>query len=153
MEICKEFNFEAAHKLMSSYSTKCQNIHGHSYKVKLTFAGGLNNDGMVTDFGHINNVVKPFLEQFDHALMVCMYDDLFNNIEGELRKARQKLVITSCNPTSENLACLLFEHISKLHDLKVKLVKVSINETCTSEAVVTYKDNIPSYTINFIKGL
>ena len=57
VRITKEFNFEAV--TLDGYDGKCQDIHGHNYKLSLTFLGepitnkSLSTNGMVVDFGEI----------------------------------------------------------------------------------------------------
>ena len=46
-----EFYFEAAHQLNLSYESKCENLHGPSYKCAITITSDkLNQDGMIVDF-------------------------------------------------------------------------------------------------------
>ena len=40
VRITKEFDFEAAHAL-DGYDGKCKDIHGHNYKLSLTFLESL----------------------------------------------------------------------------------------------------------------
>ncbi len=56
IRITKEFQFEMAHALVG-YDGPCKNIHGHSYKLKVTVKGKVkdwtsdSDDGMGVDFG------------------------------------------------------------------------------------------------------
>lgn len=61
----KEFELACSHQLLHlPYESKCQNIHGHNYKVKVTCkAVQLNEQSMVVDFYDIKRV----LEKFDHV--------------------------------------------------------------------------------------
>lgn len=52
MKITKQFKFELAHRLVDSYSKKCQSIHGHSYLAEVVLEGyELDTTGMLMDFG------------------------------------------------------------------------------------------------------
>ena len=63
IRITKEFKFEMAHAL-KGYDGPCQNIHGHSYELKVTVSGNPIVDesnpklGMVMDFGDLKNLAN-----------------------------------------------------------------------------------------------
>ena len=49
--VCKRLEISAAHSLMLSYESKCEDLHGHNWIVKIYCKSEtLNQDGMVTDF-------------------------------------------------------------------------------------------------------
>ena len=61
--ICKEVEVHAAHFLKLDYKSKCNNLHGHSYKFKIwCAANNLNDMGMVVDYTRIKEIVN----EFDH---------------------------------------------------------------------------------------
>lgn len=164
MYIAKDFTFEMAHKLKEncSYSTKCQNIHGHSYKanVGLSFrtTPTLDKYGMVIDFGLVSASFKDFFNKLDHSLMIWQDDELFTFIGERLKSFNQKLCVSSFNPTSEHLALAILQNLNLLciknfENVKVEFVK--INETCTSEAFAEFKDLSvlgKNFDIEFIAG-
>ncbi len=65
--ISKEFKFDAAHNLVN-YHGKCENLHGHTYHLRVTLEGQPNtNDGMILDFGILKQIVKDkIIERMDH---------------------------------------------------------------------------------------
>ena len=73
MEISRTFKFDAAHFLIN-YKGKCAQLHGHTYKLKITLCGEVNSDtNMIIDFG----MLKSFFEQdiepiFDHKTIVAI---------------------------------------------------------------------------------
>ena len=80
--------FIAAHFIPNHW--KCGKIHGHNFRVEVEVEGELKN-GMVIDFYELKKILKDILNKFDH--------DLLNNyIE---------------NPTSENIAITIFNHLKK----------------------------------------
>jgi len=114
MEIYKEFNFEAAHRLPNvPMGHKCARLHGHSFQVRLVVSGQVGErSGWVMDFGEIKAAFKPVWEQLDHHYL--------NEIPGLE------------NPTSENIAEWIWRAI------KVnlpELCRVEIRETCTSGCI------------------
>lgn len=64
-----EDNFAAAHFLVN-YHGKCENLHGHNYRVRV-FAEGteLDEGGMLLDFGVLKKTLKKVLDRIDHSLL------------------------------------------------------------------------------------
>ena len=74
-------SFEAAHRLydVATYSEECRdNIHGHSYKVKVVVGREeLNEAGMVVDFKLLKSIVRAEIEQkYDHSCILRRIDPL-----------------------------------------------------------------------------
>lgn len=65
--ITKEFKFDSAHNLIR-YHGKCENLHGHTYKLKVTLEGTIEPDsGMLIDFGDLKKIVEDkVIERLDH---------------------------------------------------------------------------------------
>jgi len=69
MEIIKVFEFDAAH-YVPSYNGKCENMHGHTYKLQVTVDGVPDNEGMVIDFALLKQIVQDkIINVFDHHLL------------------------------------------------------------------------------------
>ena len=116
MEIYKEFTIEAAHRLPNlPLDHKCSRLHGHSFHIRICVEGDLNPEtGWIMDFAEIKDAYKPIFLQLDHHYL--------NEIEGLE------------NPTSENLAKWIWDHLKPNLSL---LSKVIVKETCTSGCVYT----------------
>lgn len=114
MEIFKDFNFEAAHRLPNvPVGHKCSRLHGHSFAVRIFVTGELGTDtGWVMDFSDISAAFKPIRKQLDHYYL--------NDIEGLE------------NPTSENIARWIWQ---RLQPGLLQLSAVEIRETCTSGCI------------------
>ncbi len=114
MEISKEFNFEAAHRLPNlPAGHKCSRLHGHSFRVVIRIDGPVAQPtGWVLDFGDIKAAFKPLLDRLDHYYL--------NEIEGLE------------NPTSEMLAIWIWQRLQPQLPL---LSAVVVRETCTTECV------------------
>jgi 6-pyruvoyltetrahydropterin/6-carboxytetrahydropterin synthase len=114
MEIFKEFSIEAAHWLPNvPEGHKCRRLHGHSFHIEIHVAGTVDEHlGWVMDFGDVKDAFKPIEDQLDHR---CL-----NDVAGLE------------NPTSENLARWIWEH---LHHELPGLSSVVVRETCTSGCV------------------
>ncbi|MBF0462146.1 MAG: 6-carboxytetrahydropterin synthase [Magnetococcales bacterium] len=77
MKICRLFQFEAAHQL-PLHDGKCRRLHGHSYRLELTFSGPIQppradnpQSGFVTDFGLLDQIVRAELidRYLDHYVL------------------------------------------------------------------------------------
>lgn len=69
-----ESSFDAAH-FLSDYEGKCENLHGHRWRVVAYLAcdalqtEGQNKD-MVLDFGDFKKALRALTEEWDHAFIV-----------------------------------------------------------------------------------
>jgi 6-pyruvoyltetrahydropterin/6-carboxytetrahydropterin synthase len=69
MLITKKFRLEAAHKLVN-YHGKCENLHGHSYVLEVTFSGEPKENGMIIDFEEIKKIVNEnVIAKLDHKFI------------------------------------------------------------------------------------
>jgi 6-pyruvoyltetrahydropterin/6-carboxytetrahydropterin synthase len=61
--------FAAAHQLPLS-KTKCENLHGHNWKVEVIVQGEhLDNSGMMIDFAILKKEVDQILDTMDHQFL------------------------------------------------------------------------------------
>ncbi len=105
-ELIVEADFAAAHSLRG-YQGNCENLHGHNWKVQVILkAEALNELGMVMDFREVKDTVGEVLKGFDHKHL------------NELELFREE------NPTTENLAKLLYQALSRKLPQKVLVSKV-----------------------------
>ena len=111
MRIFQEFTFEAAHRLPNvPEGHKCARLHGHSFRVRLTAEGPLDEElGWVMDFEDLKEVFEPIYNQLDHYYL--------NEISG------------LSNPTSENIAAWIWH---RLKPSLQELSEVTVHETCTA---------------------
>ena len=69
MRVGKEFVFHAAHNL-AGYAGKCENLHGHSYRMRVEAEGPVREDGMVMDFAEISRIVEErVISRLDHSYL------------------------------------------------------------------------------------
>jgi len=120
-EVMIERNFSSAHQLRG-YKGKCENLHGHNYKVEIFAKGSeLNNIGLLIDFGDLKEAADEIVDYFDHRNL------------NELPPFDEEL-----NPSAENLARYIQEYISsRIEDERVTVYKVRCYETPTS--IATYQ--------------
>ena len=100
MKIGKEFYFDSSHYL-PGYKGKCEQLHGHTYKLEVVAEGRRAEDGMVIDFKEMGKIVNStVVDVLDHRNL----NDLFKN------------------PTAENIAFWIYEKLSsKLNLCSVRL--------------------------------
>ena len=123
-EVTVDDSFAAGHYLRN-YKGKCENPHGHNYKVRITLAGEqLDKAGLLLDFKDLREVMKHVIDRLDHQMI--------NDVEP----------FTVLNPSAENLAKYFYEESnSRLQHAtsgRVWIKKVTVFETETTTA--TYSE-------------
>ncbi len=115
-------HFAAAHQL-KLVAKKCENMHGHNWKIEVCVAGEiLNNASVLIDFGELKGYLSEIIEKLDHKFLNEL--DLFRND----------------NPSSENIAYYIAHELKKKivnHDIKVARVTAWESE----DACATYTLN------------
>ena len=114
-------HFAAAHQL-KMVAKKCENMHGHNWKIEVCVAGKtLNNAGVLIDFGEFKTYLSEIIEKLDHKFLNEL--DLFHND----------------NPSSENIAYYIAHELKKKiisHD-NIKVTRVTAWES--ENACATYR--------------
>lgn len=68
-EVSVDETFAAAHNLRG-YKGKCEDLHGHNYKVRVTLAGPeLDSVGLLYDFVHLKQVIQSVIRSLDHKYL------------------------------------------------------------------------------------
>jgi len=68
ISITKTFTFDSAHQLTDLKGSKCQNLHGHTYKLEVTVSGKVQGVvPMIMDLSLLSTIVKGILEVIDHT--------------------------------------------------------------------------------------
>jgi 6-pyruvoyltetrahydropterin/6-carboxytetrahydropterin synthase len=119
-EVTVEESFAAGHALRG-YRGKCENPHGHNYKVRVTLAGDkLDEIGLLYDFKDLKAVMGEIIERLDHQFL--------NDLEP-FRKM---------NPSAENLAKYFYDEANvQMHGAtngRVRVTDVTVWETDTTTA-------------------
>jgi 6-pyruvoyltetrahydropterin/6-carboxytetrahydropterin synthase len=134
IRITKEFSFEGAHAL-KGYDGKCRHIHGHSYRLFVTYIGRTSEkwdhpkSGMVIDFTEIKKMVNELIiGPFDHALI--LREDA--PLGEEIREAYCNVRIVNFQPTCENLVAHFASILSENEPAGLKLFSLKLHETATS---------------------
>ena len=69
VRVSRCFTFDGAH-FLPGYEGKCSRLHGHTWKVEVTFEGVVSKEsGMVIDFLILDKVVGKYVSVLDHHLL------------------------------------------------------------------------------------
>jgi 6-pyruvoyltetrahydropterin/6-carboxytetrahydropterin synthase len=118
-EVSVEQTFAAGHALRN-YKGKCENVHGHNYRVCITVQGEqLDSTGLLVDFLEVKRLMGGAIDYLDHRFI----NDLppFDEI----------------NPSAENIAKYFYDRVHQGFSggAAVRIAEVRIWETDTSSAV------------------
>ena len=111
--------FAAAHRL-AMVGSKCENLHGHNWKIEVFLTGNrLNDAGVLMDFGDIKALLRDIIGRLDHQFL------------NELP------IFAGRQPSSERIAAFVAEELQKA--IGVSAVRVSRVSAWESEdACATY---------------
>jgi 6-pyruvoyltetrahydropterin/6-carboxytetrahydropterin synthase len=118
-EVSVEQTFAAGHALRN-YKGKCENVHGHNYRVRITVQGDrLDSTGLLVDFLDVKSLIGGVVDYLDHQFINDLppFDEL--------------------NPSAENIAKYFYDRISGglKNEVPVRVAEVKVWETDTSSAV------------------
>ena len=104
--VSREIDFCYGHRLLN-YAGKCRHLHGHNGRAIVTFkAQGLDQRGMVLDFGDIKAVLSRWIDDhLDHRMILSRDDPAAAVLEG----LGEPLYLIDANPTAENIAKVIFD--------------------------------------------
>ncbi len=117
-EVSIEMEFSSAHALRG-YRGKCENTHGHNYKVEVHVRGTkLDNIGLLVDFRELKAATRELVEYLDHKDI-----NTLPPFDVEL------------NPSAENLAAFFFHEVGRrINDDRIRVHRVKVWETSTCSA-------------------
>jgi 6-pyruvoyltetrahydropterin/6-carboxytetrahydropterin synthase len=94
-QVSVEETFSAGHALRG-YRGKCENPHGHNYRVRVTLEGAqLDSIGLLCDFTELKQVMRGIIAGLDHQFM--------NDLE----------MFRTVNPSAENMAKYFYDEITR----------------------------------------
>jgi len=121
-EVFVDETFAAAHNLRN-YKGKCENLHGHNYKVRVTLGGAeLDASGLLYDFVHLKQMIHQVIHSLDHKYLneLAPFDVL--------------------NPSAENIARYIYdEAIKRMHQAPSNAAISSITVWETETSAATYR--------------
>lgn len=120
-ELMVETQFSAAHQLRG-YKGKCENLHGHNWRIQVVItAEKLNDIGLAMDFHELKKMTNELISTLDHSVLNEMFP------------------FTEINPSSENIAKWVYDSIKKkLNSNNIVVASVTVWEAEAASA--TYYD-------------
>jgi 6-pyruvoyltetrahydropterin/6-carboxytetrahydropterin synthase len=117
-EVTVEETFAAGHALRG-YKGKCENVHGHNYRVQITVEGPeLDSTGLLVDFVELKRLMREVVARLDHQFI--------NDLEP----------FTTINPSAENLAKYFFDSVAAglepANPLRISQVKLWETDTASA---------------------
>ena|SRR5487761_356730 len=119
-EVSVDYSFSAGHALRQ-YKGKCESVHGHNYRVRVTVEGAhLDRAGLLVDFAELKTGLRALVDRLDHQFL--------NDLEP----------FDEVNPSAENLAKYISDGIApRLQGHEIRLHSVTVWETDSNSA--TYR--------------
>jgi 6-pyruvoyltetrahydropterin/6-carboxytetrahydropterin synthase len=121
-EVSVDETFSAGHALRG-YKGKCENPHGHNYKVRVTLEGPqLDPAGLLYDFVHLKQVLHGVIAGMDHKYL------------------NDQAPFDLINPSAENIAKYVYDESSqqmRAVENAPRIASITVWETDTSSA--TYR--------------
>jgi 6-pyruvoyltetrahydropterin/6-carboxytetrahydropterin synthase len=118
-QVTVDETFSSGHALRG-YKGKCENPHGHNYKVQIVVEGpSLDSIGLLYDFTHLKRAIRDLVEQVDHKYL------------------NDQAPFDTINPSAENLAKYFYdETLRRVSAMPAgaRLTRVTIWETDTTSA-------------------
>jgi 6-pyruvoyltetrahydropterin/6-carboxytetrahydropterin synthase len=116
-ELSIEVGFAAAHQLRG-YKGKCENMHGHNWRVQVSvMAERLNEIDIAMDFHDLRKIAGEVVAPLDHSFL------------------NEVFPFTEKNPSSENVAKWIFDSLKKkINDGNIRMAAVTVWESETASA-------------------
>ena len=126
--VTREVCFSYGHRLLQ-HEGKCGRLHGHNGRIRITLASEtLDMAGMVVDFLDIKRLVTQWVEEnLDHRMILDRDDPAV----AALQALGEPLCVVDFNPTAENLARHVFQH---LRSIGLPVAEVLFEETANCSA-------------------
>jgi 6-pyruvoyltetrahydropterin/6-carboxytetrahydropterin synthase len=112
-------SFSAAH-LLAQIGGKCEELHGHNFRVEVTLAApDLNKSGLLIDFRVVKKWLNEILDQMDH------------------KHLNELPCFAGINPSAENIAKYIYNQMKpKAKESQVLIVRIKVWES--ENAAVAY---------------
>jgi 6-pyruvoyltetrahydropterin/6-carboxytetrahydropterin synthase len=173
--ISKQFDFCYGHRVWSQELNKdfaldeclkCRHLHGHQGKIIVNLQSATLENGMVTDFKHLNWFKKFVDDTLDHKFIIDINDPLFSTllphykdkqnlnrfeagymvpdltvVKGEplhIIEMYEGYVVVDFVPTSENISTWLLQIVAKkMKTIDIEATSLEFYETPKSKSVVS----------------
>ena len=111
--------FAAAHKL-AMVGKKCENLHGHNWKIEVNIIGEkLNDAGVLIDFGEVKKYISVIMNRLDHTYL------------------NENKIFANSPPSSEKIAVYIAKALQEMiEDSSINVSRVSAWES--DDSCATY---------------
>ncbi len=120
-QVSVDETFSAGHALRG-YKGKCENVHGHNYKVRVMWKGRqLDSIGLLYDFTHLKRVIRDIVDGVDHKFL------------------NDQAPFDVINPSAENLAKYFYDETTRQMKAMpdgARITRITIWETDTTSATL-----------------
>ena len=128
-QISVEESFSAGHALRG-YRGKCENPHGHNYKVRVTLEGAqLNSVGLLYDFAHLKQIIHGVIHAVDHKFL------------------NDQAPFDVINPSAENIAKYFYDEalrVMRAIPAGARITSITVWETDTTSATYWPEETPPA---------
>jgi 6-pyruvoyltetrahydropterin/6-carboxytetrahydropterin synthase len=121
VSVTKDYLVFASAHFITFAGHRCEGLHGHNYRVRVTIEGGLNEEAwFVFDFVELKRIMKRLCDEIDHLVLLPLEsdrvkvveegDDVHVSVDGKPRYVfprRDCALLPIPNTTVEMLARLL----------------------------------------------
>lgn len=137
--VTRELSFSYGHRLLN-HEGKCARLHGHNGLLRVTLESeSLDRIGMVVDFLDIKKALQHWIDNtLDHRLILHRRDPAVE----PLQNAGEAVCVVDFNPTAENLAQHVCEHL-ELAGLPVSEVVLWETANCAASYRPDTEENAP----------
>jgi 6-pyruvoyltetrahydropterin/6-carboxytetrahydropterin synthase len=121
-QVSVEETFSAGHALRG-YKGKCENPHGHNYRVRVTLEGErLDSIGLLYDFTQLKRILRQLIGEVDHRFL------------------NDQAPFDAINPSAENIAKFFYDETARQMngpDHGPRIASITVWETDETSATFT----------------
>lgn len=143
--VTKVIEWDMGHRV-PNHKNKCQNPHGHRYRLEASIAGaidksdGSSSEGMVIDFGDIKEILTKYIhDPLDHAFMFYENDQAMKAFFSQEANQAFAHMCVPFIPTAENIVQWCAEQIIRQLPANLQLHHCRLYETPNSWADYHHK--------------
>ena len=82
VSVIKDYLVFASAHFITFAGHRCEGLHGHNYRVRVTLEGGLNEEAwFVFDFVELKRIMKRLCDEIDHLVLLPLESDRVKVVE------------------------------------------------------------------------
>ncbi len=130
---------------------KCEPLHGHNYRARITLEGTLTEDFYVIDFGDVKRTMKQICDALDHRMLLPLHNTVLMLDIGE-REVKvcygercyvfplsDVVLLPIPNTTAEMLAQYIckqaLDKFQQLHTQHISAIEIEVEESFGQAAI------------------